>query len=336
MNTVRKESTKARISSLASMQRESETTRSRLRDYLGRTGLNSDDFARRINYSGVTVRFFLNGNYHNAAHTDEHIRRAIDTFITAHPILPPQRISGELYDTANVRAIQEIFAKLLPKPTAYMIYAPPGSQKTFALENVIAMLNQQEIAKNGHGSRAYYVYARQNLRPRDLIRRICIACGVHVNNDIDRMLSNLRFDFQSRRVLVVVDESQHLEIECFEVLRELLDRPPYFSLLFSGSHDLKQKFDRFSATLEQWNSRIIAKVKLPGLLREEAQGIVWREIGEMLKEMPVTKANAMVDKLVDQAVTRDAFEKGRTYINVRTLTNALDQIRSAAQPKEQA
>jgi len=144
------------------------------------------------------------------------------------------------------------------------------------------------------------------------------------------MLSNIRFDFQNRRVLLVVDEAQHLEIECFEVLRELLDQPPFFSLLFAGSHDLKQKFDRFSATLEQWNSRIIAKVKLPGLLREEAHGIVRREIGALLAPMQPEKATALVEKLIDQAVTKDAFERGRTYINIRTLTNALDQIRQSA------
>jgi hypothetical protein len=334
MRAVVKESTQERIAALAVMRPESETTIAKLRDYMGRTGLKVDDFARRINYSGVTLRFFLDGRYYNVGHTDERIRKAVNDFITAHPITPPQRISGELYDTANVRTIRDTFQKLLPKPVAYMIYAPPGSQKSFGLENVIAMLNQEEMAKNGHGRRAYCVYARQNLRPRDLLRRICIACGSHATNDIDRMISNLRFDFQSRRVLLVIDEAQHLEIECFEILRELLDQPPFFSLLFAGSHDLKDKFDRFSATLEQWNSRIIAKVKLPGLLRDEAYGIVRREIGDLLAPMPKEKAGALIQKLVDQAVTKDAFEKGRTYINIRTLTNALDQIKASAQQKE--
>lgn len=334
MRTIVKDETRERIEALAAMHPESEAVRAQLRDYLGRTGLKPDDFARRINYSGVTLRFFLDGRYYNAAGTDVRIRTAIEEFIKTHPIAPPQRVCGELYDTANVRTIRETFQKLLPKPVAYMIYAPPGSQKSFVLENEVGRLNQEELAKNGHGKRAYYVYARQNLKPRDLMRRICIACGSHATNDIDRMIANLRFDFQSRRVLLVIDEAQHLEIECFEVLRELLDQPPFFSLLFAGSHDLKQKFDRFSATLEQWNSRIIAKVKLPGLEREEAFGIVRREIGELLAPMPKERSGALVQKLVDQAVTKDAFEKGRTYINIRTLTNALDQIKAQHQSKE--
>lgn len=332
--TIVKDSTRERIAALATMSGESEAVRAQLRDYLGRTSLKVDDFARRINYSGVTLRFFLDGRYYNAAGTDRNIRKAVQEFIATHPIEPPQRVCGELYDTANVRAIRDTFQKLLPKPVAYMIYAPPGSQKSFVLENEVARLNQEELSKNGHGKRAYYVYARQNLRPRDLMRRICVACGSHAGNDIDRMLSNLRFDFQSRRVLLVVDEAQHLEIECFEILRELLDQPPFFSLLFAGSHDLKEKFDGFAATLEQWNSRIIAKVKLPGLLRDEAIGIVRREIGDLLAPMAKEKAGALIEKLVSQAVTKDAFEKGRTYINIRTLTNTLDQFKSAAQQKQ--
>ena len=330
---VLKEGTQGRIAALAATNPESESVRALLVDYLGRTGLKVDDFARRINYSGVTLRFFLDRRYYNVGGSDARIRNAVQQFIAQHPIEPPQRISGELYDTANVRTIRETFQKLLPKPVAYMIYAPPGSQKSFVLENEVARLNREEISKNGHGKRAFYVYGRQSVRPRDLMRRICVACGSHATNDIDRMLSNLRFDFQTRRVLLVIDEAQHLEIECFEVLRELLDQPPFFSLLFAGSHDLKQKFDRFSATLEQWNSRIIAKVKLPGLLRDEACGIVRREIGPLLAPMASEKAAALVDSLVNDATTKDAFEKGRTYINIRTLTNALDQIKTAAEAR---
>jgi hypothetical protein len=303
----------------------------RVKDYLQRAGLHPDDFARRINYSGVTFGFYLRDMYHSAAGTDSRIRKAIDDYMRTHPIEPPQCITGELYDTSNVHTIRETFQKLLPKPVAYMIYAPPGSQKSFVLEHEVARLNREELAKNGHGRRAYYVYARQNLRPRDLMKRVATACGTQAGNDIDRMLSNLCFDFQARRVLLVVDEAQHLEIECFEVLRELLDQPPFFSLLFAGSHDLKEKFDRFSATLEQWNSRIIAKIKLPGLLREEARGIVRREIGHLL---PEEKSSALIENLIDQAVTKDAFERGRTYINIRTLTNALEQIKQAAAEKE--
>ena len=211
-----------------------------------------------------------------------------------------------------------------------MIYAPPGSQKSFALEHEVARLNRSELTKNGHGRRAYYVYAREGIGSRDMMKRVAMACGSRTTGDVDSMLANLRFDFQNRRVLLVIDEAQHLSLPVLEVLRELLDRQPHFSLLFSGSHDLKNTFDRFSATLEQWNSRIIAKVRLPGLERSEAEGIVWREVGELLRGKGEEVAAKKVAKLVEDATTKDAFERGRMYINVRTLTNSLDQIKAAA------
>jgi DNA transposition AAA+ family ATPase len=307
----------------------------RANDYLARTGLSQADFARRVGYGSSSIGKFLNGRYEGVAGTAVHVVKKLNNFMDAHPIGGPARVLGHLYETENVRTIQQTFEKLLPRPVAYMIYAPPGSQKTFVLEHQVARLNASEIASET-GRRAFYVYARAGIRPRDLMRRVAIACGCRTNIDIDPMIANLRFEFRNHRVVLVVDESQHLSLDCFEVLRELLDQPPYFSLLLAGSHDLKKKFDEFSATLEQWNSRIIAKVRLPGLERKEARGIVEREIGDLLKRKTAREAEDVIAALIGGATVRDAFEGNRTYINVRTLTNALDQIKAAAQPAADA
>jgi DNA transposition AAA+ family ATPase len=314
---------------LAEEEETNAAMRVRMADYMARTGLAIPDFAQRIGYSGVTVRHFLNGIYHNISRSAHTLVARASAYMEQYPIAPPTRITGDLYDTANVRIIRQTFEKLMPRPVAYMIYAPPGSQKSFVLENEVARLNLAELAIAG-GRRAFYVYARQNIRPRDLIRRVAIACGCRSNNDVDPMLAGIRFEFRNHRVVLVVDEAQHLSIECFETLRELLDQPPYFSLLFSGSHDLKRKFDEFSATLEQWNSRIIAKVRLPGLERLEAVGIIEREIGELLQTRTPREAKSLTDKLIAGATARDAFEKNEPYINVRTLCNALEQIKASA------
>jgi len=302
--------------------------RARIEDYLARTGLQSRDFAQRLGYSEAAMRLFLSGAYHNIAATARQLVAKAAAYIDQHPIAPLTRITGDLYETTNVRIIQETFEKLLPKPVAYMIYAPPGSQKSFVLKHQVAKLNLSEMA-NETGRRAFYIYGRLGISPRDLVRRIAIACGCRVSNQIDVMLAGIHFQFLDRRVLLVVDEAQHLSIDCYETLRELLDEPPYFSLLFAGSHDLKSKFDKFSATLEQWNSRIIAKVRLPGLKDREAQGIIEREIGDLLSSMDSKKAAAKMKQLIATCTVRDAFEGSRTYINVRTLTNALDQVKAA-------
>ena len=308
--------------------------RLRINEYLAHTGLRSQDFAQRIGYSEAAMRLFLCGSYHVIAASARRLVTTSLAFIDQHPIGPVSCVNGELYETKNVRVIQETFEKLLPRPVAYMIYAPPGSQKSFVLEHQVAKLNQAEIA-NPEGHRAFYIYARARVRPRDLVRRVATACGCRSASELDIMLNDMRFTFRHQRVLLVVDEAQHLDIDCFETLRELLDRPPYFSLLFAGSHDLKRKFDQFSATLEQWNSRIIAKVRLPGLEHFEAVNIIKREIGQLLIEgRTPAQAQTTIEELIDASTVRDAFEGNRTYINVRTLTNALDQIKSAAAKRE--
>jgi len=304
----------------------------RIEDYLSRTGLSRQEFARRIRYSEVTLRFFLTGRYCNISRSAHSFVNAVKNFMDTHPIAVPTRVMGELYDTANVRTISETFKRLLPKPVAFMIYAPPGSQKSFVLEHQVGRLNAAWL-KEPDGPRAFFVYGRAHIRPRDLMRRICVACGCRTSNDVDPMLASLRFEFRHHRVLLVIDEAQHLDIDCFETLRELLDQPPYFSLLFAGSHDLKRKFDEFSATLEQWNSRIIAKVRLPGLQRSEAHAIIESELGHLLRGREAVENKTLIESLIVAATTRDAFEANRTYINIRTLSNAIDQIKTAATPR---
>lgn len=39
-------------------------------------------------------------------------------------------------------------------------------------------------------------------------------------------------------------------------------------------------------------------------------------------------ADRLVESLIDQATTKDAFAGNRIYINVRTLTNTLHQIQT--------
>ena len=299
-----------------------------LREYLDRTGLSVPEFSRRLGYGESTMRAWMAGRYQ---YSDALMRGATRKFIDTNPVgTAHEEAHGELYETENVRLIRSTFERLLPHPQAQMVYAPPGSQKTFALEHAVRSLNQAEISKNGHGRRAFYVYARQDIRPQDLMHRVARACGSTPVGGVDRVLNNIAFDFRNRRVLLVMDEAQHLSITCFEILRELLDRPPHFSLLFAGSHDLKNTFDTFSSRLEQWNSRIVAKVRLPGASRDEAEGIIQRELGDFLTTQKPERQRASIAKLIDASTVTDHYaEKGAKYINIRTLTNALNQIKQA-------
>ena len=82
--------------------------------------------------------------------------------------------------------------------------------------------------------------------------------------------------------------------------------------------------------MEQWNSRILDKVRLPGVNEDEAEGIIMREIGEQLKKTTAEQRNKTIRLLIRSATVKDIFEKNSPYINVRTLTNALEQMKLQA------
>jgi DNA transposition AAA+ family ATPase len=315
-----------------------------VQDYIARTGMDARGFAGRIGFGYSTLRLFLTDKYHNISANDGNIIRACESYMATHPIRPSLAVNGELFETANVRLIRSTFAKLLQRPRAFMIYAPPGSQKTFVLQHEVYALNEREIAKSDGRVRAYFVRSRQDIRPRDMMKRIAVACGVDSNGNVDRILTNIRLEHAHRRCLLAIDEAQQLSIPCFEVIRELLDCEPYFSLLFSGSHDLFLKFEHSSATLEQWNSRIAQKVRLPGCTPEEALAIVEREAGAILAQSK--KGPELARKLIARATVPDIYvpvangKPKATYINIRTLCNALDDLKTQyaakSAPKEDA
>jgi hypothetical protein len=79
-----------------------------------------------------------------------------------------------------------------------VVEGDPATQKTFTLKWLIAQLNRRELAKNGTGKRAHYVYCRQDIRPADLLRRMAEACGSPMVGGCDRLLRNMRFDLRKR------------------------------------------------------------------------------------------------------------------------------------------
>jgi DNA transposition AAA+ family ATPase len=298
------------------LPKRKETVRLLL-DYLDRTGLTQVDFARRINYSVVSVRMLVCDRYEAVAGDDTAIRAAILDFIAAHPIEAVTESEGKLYETENVRLVRKYFYEALDGHRAYYFRGAPGSQKSFVLQHLIAELNRSEISKNGHGRRAFYVYCSQGIRPNQLMRAAAEAAGSISVGDNRRLFKNLRFDLGRRKALFVFDEAQHLDVNCLETLRELHDMPPHCGLLFAGSHELEKTFQRLD--MEQWHSRLRQGAELPGVSEAEAFEIVRAELGQQ----PETKIQALVKKCY-----ATDLRKGREvkYISARTLFWSIQTI----------
>ena len=158
------------------------------------------------------------------------------------------------------------------------------------------------------GRRSYYIYVRQGIRSLDLMKRVAESCGALGLGRVDRILRNLRFDLNQRKVLLVFDEAQHLSIECLETIRELLDQPPHCGLLFAGTHELEEIFTRQALELEQWRSRFHAGQALPGISEDEAAEIVHSELGLEL-------SSQKIQRLISKSRITDLRNRGR-YIYV--------------------
>jgi DNA transposition AAA+ family ATPase len=294
-----------------------------IREYCDRAGLTYIDFGRRIGYSANAIYVFTSGKYGSKGSggkkwDDTAIRSAAVEFMEANPVGAPRFIEGKLYETENTRLVRKYFYAALDNSCAYYFRGAPGCQKTFVLEHLIAELHRTEASKNGHGRRAYRVYCREGIRPGDLMKRVAVAVGSVGAGNIDRILSNLRFDFGRRKILICFDEAQHLSVACLETVRELLDEVRC-GLLFAGSHQLESTFKRLD--MEQWASRLIQGAELPGVSDHEAVSIVREELGDLSEKK--------ISALVSGCRATD-LRKGREvqYISARSLFWSIGEFKT--------
>ncbi len=300
-------------------------------DYINRSGMAKPDFARRIGYAHSTLNLFLRDQYHNVGADDSQICSAILNFIDLYPVGSSEGFQGKLYEIGNVKIMRDVFARLFERPQAYMLYAPPGSGKTDVARMLIAEHNRAMASDAEQKQHIFYVYCRQGIRPRDLMRRVAQACGAVASGEIDRMLANLRWEFRNARVTLYLDEAQHLDIDCFETLRELLDQEPRFSLVFAGSHELETIFKKFAGTLEQLERRITDKVTLPAVTREEASNIVRSELKEVMPDLDRSTIAQQIDlATVSVRVKRES----QSYISIGRLMAAVREIHESLSEQE--
>jgi DNA transposition AAA+ family ATPase len=301
------------------------------RDYLNRSGMSVADFARRIGYAYQTVHHFLDGNYsRGAARQGRRIDLAVLDFMQRFPIESDALAAQNIYETGAVTVMRQVFARLLERPGVYLAYAPPGSGKTDIARKLIADHNALDAdGKPTHDSFIFRIYCRACIGPRDLMRRVAAACGSEAPISIDRIFHNLRWDFRGKRVVLYFDEAQHLSLDSFETVRELLDEEPHFSLCFAGSHALEAIFDNFAGKIEQLERRIVDKIRLPAVTADEAAGI-------LRSELPGVALDAAMIRQQIEMATVPVLVGNRTqrYLSIGRLMAAIREIREGLAEQE--
>jgi hypothetical protein len=300
---------------------EDTTVRARLDRWMSQTGWNDFDVADAVakadgrNYSRSAVNLYRLGRYPGKPDCTRAIRAALISLMDARPTILERSVHGETYHTESYRKVRRAFYGALDHAWAYCIDGAPGTQKTRLLLSLCADLEATEVGKNGSARRSLYVRCRPRMSRRDLLVEISLAAGIPGRGYIGQMIRKLRHFFGGRRVLLILDEGQQLDNDALETLRELLDEPPYFGLLFAGSHDLRRKFTQLE--LEQWRSRLQNIIELGGLTEEELRAVWTKEVG--------ATSEKNFKKLLAYCEVSDFRKGGAKYFSARNLFFAIER-----------
>lgn len=295
-----------------------EQVRALINGFLRRTGMAPADFARRIGYHYTTLNQFMRGAYRRGPGSKEAaIMDAVLRCLAEQRQDGPEEFHGKLYEIGNTRAMRDALRQLCENPCILLVYAPPGSGKTDVARALIPEYRTPAV-------QIHRIYCRSGVRPRDLMRRIAIACGSVADLSIERTIHNLRYDHNGRRVVLYFDEAQHLDVPCLETVREFYDEMRW-SLCFAGSHSLDRIFSKWAGELEQLERRVTGKVILPSLTIEEAEGIFRSE----LPSLKVAKVRALIDRshveIRADGRTHRYLSIGRVMANICELQKLLPE-----------
>jgi DNA transposition AAA+ family ATPase len=292
----------------------------RARAFAIRSGLTLAEFAGIAGLNASSLRVFLAGHYDKNCQNDSNtlaIRAALKQLIDQHEIGNPLPSSKAHYDTAEFKAVRSSMWAALRNGSAFLVDGPPGTQKTYTFRRVAEEINR---SKEG---RAVYVYTRIDHTPAAFLIETCTEAGIPNRGSVDQLIRKLRFFLANQRALLIVDEAQHLGINGLEVLRQLLDTPPFFGVVLGGSHDLSVRLRDWR--MEQWRSRLRRSHLLTGLTKDEAARILTGELGPM-------KAADIADVVRAATVQVIRNKENVRYISARNLffaiEDALDQVKT--------
>ena len=291
----------------------------RARAFALRAGLTYGEMADMAALNRNSFGVWMSGNYDRHHAVDSNtlvIRAAIKQVMDRHEIEAVAPGAGPHYATAEFDKVRKSMWSALRQSTAFLIDGPPGTQKTYTFRTVAA-----EINASGEG-RAVYVYARVDHAPAAFLTEACTEAGIPNRGNIGQLMRKLRFFLGSQKALLIIDEAQHLPFTTLEILRQLLDTPPFFGVMLAGSHDLSVRLRNWQ--MEQWRSRLRRSHLLVGLSEDEARHILMSELGRLSK-------SDVADAIQGASVEAVRNSKPFRYISARNLFFAIEDARAAVQ-----
>jgi DNA transposition AAA+ family ATPase len=289
----------------------------RARAFAMHSGLTMAELAELAGLNPSSLRVFLSGVYGARRPAESNtlaIRASLKQVMDLYEVKHKPTLAGRHYETADYAAVRDSMWSALKEGTAFLVDGPPGTQKTYTFRRVA-----DEINRSGEG-RAIYIYARVEHSPQNFLVEACTEAGIPNRGYIDHLIRKLRFFLGGQRALLIVDEAQHLGLSGLEVLRQLLDTPPYFGVALGGSHDLSLRLGNWQ--MEQWRSRLRRTHQLTGLAASEASTILQAELGRL-------DAQDVAESIQDATVKAVRDKKSFDYISARNLFFAIQDARKA-------
>ena len=282
------------------------------REYMELTGMSVPELAELCGASTYALDRFVRAI--KSAMVPWPLVESLDAFMKRRPVRTETReAEGDPWNTNSQRQIRDCFCRAADDRQIVLLYGPPGTQKSWAL---LRAIHERNRAKQ---PAAVFVYAGPGMTMNELLTVIGREVGVPIRTNRRARLRALLIDaLRENPLAIVIDEAQHLSVDCLEIVRELADRTEC-GLLLSGSHSLYLGFARADRRLhlEQWISRTAVKVQLSGLTE--------REIRQIAAPFGVNE-RAMVE-LVESCRAQDPFcEQTKTYFSARRLSKKLEAI----------
>jgi DNA transposition AAA+ family ATPase len=245
--------------------------------YMKAHHLSRREMAERVDVKSSNLAKFLD-NMPGCA--KEMIEAALQAYFLKLERVQARAPRPEFIETMTAKIILEKCQEADEKRELALLYGPAGMGKTFAIEEFIDRIEKQASPDKPE---ALYVTAHSASTAKSLMAALCLQAGIPQRGTAAALAENLVRKLEGRHTLIMVDESNHLDIEAMELLRFIYDKGRLGVVLIGTLrlYDIFTDGSRPASELEQLWSRVGICELLPGLTEYEARQIVQRELGRL-------------------------------------------------------
>lgn len=276
-----------------------DDTRSRLAEYLNRTGQKQTAISKGIGMSGTTISQFLNSSY---AGDNQEVAVRISSYLDLQEMRKDYIEAPAFTDKLrNTRKINTALDYVFANRCMGVVAGVSGCGKTTALKNYQKIMNG-----------VIYVQAdATKWSPCSILKLIAKSMRKDIKGSASDILDSLVEELSGADRLIIIDEAQHLTPRAFDTLRALNDRAE-IGVIYAGTPDIigRMVIGRLKEDYDQVYSRIGYTCNLQNRFTE--------------KEITALFEAFNLDKTVIKYLCKTASKKGglRYMVNLFKVASA--------------